>query len=118
MRPSEFMHAEDTDLCWEIARLGKRIVYQPAAVIVHHGAGVSFGEFSRFSCLQMNLALHRLIVSRQGKWGGLAYRALMAFPHRCAWFCSRLPWASPTGTAAPGDPPRSVDGGRLSAGPS
>jgi hypothetical protein len=59
------------------ARLGKRIVYQPTAVIVHHGGGASPGEFSRFSCLEMNLALHQFIAKRQGKWAGLAYRGLI-----------------------------------------
>lgn len=75
--PDYFMYAEDMHLCWDVAKLGKRIVYQPAAVIVHHGGGASSGEFSRFSCLEMNRALHQFIVSRQGKWAGLAYRGLI-----------------------------------------
>ena len=75
--PDYFMYAEDMHLCWDVAKLGKRIVYQPTAVIVHHGGGASSGEFSRFSCLEMNRALHQFIVNRQGKWAGLAYRALI-----------------------------------------
>jgi GT2 family glycosyltransferase len=75
--PDYFMYAEDMHLCWDVAKLGKRIVYQPAAVIVHHGGGASSGEFSRFSCLEMNRALHQFIAKRQGKWAGLAYRGLI-----------------------------------------
>lgn len=75
--PDYFMYAEDMHLCWDVAKLGKRIVYQPAAVIVHHGGGSSVGAFSRFSCIEMNRALHQFIVNRQGKWAGLTYRGLI-----------------------------------------
>ena len=75
--PDYFMYAEDMHLCWDVAKLGKRIVYQPASAIIHHGGGASSGEFSRFSCIEMNRAIHQFIVSRQGKWAGLAYRWLI-----------------------------------------
>ena len=75
--PDYFMYAEDMQLCWELSKLGKRIVYQPAAVITHHGGGASSGGFSRFSCLEMRRAVHRFIIGRQGIGGGLAYRVLV-----------------------------------------
>jgi O-antigen biosynthesis protein len=33
---------EDTDLCFQVRALGKRVIYQPAATIVHH-EGISSG---------------------------------------------------------------------------
>jgi GT2 family glycosyltransferase len=72
-----FMYAEDMHLCWEISKLGKTVVYQPAAEIIHHGGGASAGDFSRFSCLEMRRSLHHFIRCRQGVCAGLAYRALI-----------------------------------------
>lgn len=76
--PDYFMYAEDMHLCWEVSKLGKTVVYQPAAEIVHHGGGASAGDFSRFSCLEMRRALHHFIRCRQGVFAGFAYRALIA----------------------------------------
>jgi len=75
--PDYFMYAEDMHLCWDVAKLGKRVVYQPASTVIHHGGGASTGEFSRFSCLEMCKALHRFIICRQGKLAGLCYRWLI-----------------------------------------
>ena len=33
--PSYFMYMEDVDLCWRLGRAGWRVVYQPAAEVVH-----------------------------------------------------------------------------------
>lgn len=76
--PDYFMYAEDMHLCWEVSKIGKTVVYQPAAGIVHHGGGASAGDFSRFSCLEMRRALHHFIRCRQGVCAGFAYRALIA----------------------------------------
>jgi GT2 family glycosyltransferase len=76
--PDYFMYAEDMHLCWEVSKLGKTIVYQPAAEIVHHGGGASAGDFSRFSCVEMRRALYHFIRCRQGVCAGLVYRALIA----------------------------------------
>jgi N-acetylglucosaminyl-diphospho-decaprenol L-rhamnosyltransferase len=75
--PDYFMYAEDMHLCWEVAKLSKRIVYQPASTIIHHGGGASGGEFSKFSCIEMNRAIHKFIINRQGIRAGLAYRGLI-----------------------------------------
>jgi GT2 family glycosyltransferase len=76
--PDYFMYAEDMHLCWEIYKLGKSVVYHPAAEVMHHGGGASTGDFSCFSCLEMRRALHHFILCRQGTGAGLAYRALIA----------------------------------------
>jgi GT2 family glycosyltransferase len=76
--PDYFMYAEDMHLCWEISRRGKKVVYQPAAEIIHHGGGASGGDFSSFSCLEMRRALHHFIRCRQGICAGFAYRGLIA----------------------------------------
>lgn len=76
--PDYFMYAEDMHLCWELSKLGKSVVYHPAAAIMHHGGGASAGEFSRLSCLEMRRALHHFISCRQGSGAGLTYRALIA----------------------------------------
>jgi GT2 family glycosyltransferase len=76
--PDYFMYAEDMHLCWEVSKLGKTVVYQPAAEIVHHGGGASAGDFSSFSCLEMRSALHHFIRCRQGVCAGFAYRMLIA----------------------------------------
>lgn len=73
--PLYFMYAEDMHLCWDVSKLGKQVVYQPAATIIHHGGGASHGEFSRFSCLEMRRAVHQFITIREGAIGGFAYRA-------------------------------------------
>jgi hypothetical protein len=76
--PDYFMYAEDMHLCWDVSKLGKTVVYQPAAEIMHHGGGASAGDFSRFSCLEMRRALHHFIRCRQGVCAGHAYRLFMA----------------------------------------
>lgn len=75
--PHYFMYAEDMHLCWDVSRLGRRVVYQPVANIIHHGGGASHGTFSRFSCLENRRAVHHFITTRQGPTGGYAYRALV-----------------------------------------
>lgn len=75
--PDYFMYAEDMHLCWEISKLGKQIIYHPAAAIMHHGGGASVGEFSRFSCLEMRRAIHQFIRCSQGEAAALSYRALI-----------------------------------------
>lgn len=75
--PQYFMYAEDMHLCWDVSKSGKRVVYQPAANIIHHGGGSSSGDFSRFSCLEMRRAVHRFIIAREGRVGGFAYRAFV-----------------------------------------
>lgn len=76
--PDYFMYAEDMHLCWDVSKLGKTVVYQPAAEIVHHGGGSSVGDFSKFSCLEMRRAIHHFIRCRQGVCAGHAYRVLIA----------------------------------------
>lgn len=73
--PDYFMYAEDMHLCWQIAQLGKTIVYQGNSVIIHHGGGSSAGDFSKFSCLEMRRAVHHFISCRQGDFAGFLYRS-------------------------------------------
>lgn len=73
-----FMYAEDIQLCWDVSRRGGRIVFQPRAVVTHHGGGASGGEFKAFSTIEMNQSVHQFILHRQGFAAGAIYRALMA----------------------------------------
>ena len=76
--PRYFMYAEDMHLCWDVSKFGKRVVFQPAANIIHHGGGASHGDFSRFSCLENRRAVHHFITAREGCAGGFACRALVS----------------------------------------
>lgn len=100
--PHYFMYAEDMHLCWDVSKLGKRVVYQPAAKIIHHGGGASAGEFSQFSCLEMRRAVHRFITLREGPAGGFAYRVFVgaSAAGRLALLGSAFALATPTRRAA------------------
>lgn len=100
--PHYFMYAEDMHMSWDVSKLGKRVVYQPNADIIHHGGGASTGEFSRFSCLEMRRAVHRFITTRQGLTRGIAYRAFVgtSAAGRLALLGTAFAIASPTRRAA------------------
>ena len=36
-----FMYGEETDLCWRIKQMGKRVMFYPHATVVHHHSGSS-----------------------------------------------------------------------------
>lgn len=50
-----FMYVEDVELCLQLHKLGKQIIYLPNAVLTHHGGGSSQGDRSRLNkILQYN----------------------------------------------------------------
>jgi N-acetylglucosaminyl-diphospho-decaprenol L-rhamnosyltransferase len=102
--PHYFMYAEDMHLCWDVSKFGKRVVYQPAANIIHHGGGASAGDFSQFSCLEMRRAVHRFITAREGPVGGFAYRVSVGASAvgRLALLATVFALAAPTRRAASG----------------
>lgn len=75
--PRFFLYYEDVDLSWRLRLAGYRIVYAPAAVVVHeHSASV--GEFSMLHTYQTER--NRLATLVTCATPGLAVRMLLRFP--------------------------------------
>jgi GT2 family glycosyltransferase len=78
--PSDyFMYGEDIHLCWILGKEGKKIVFDPNALVTHHGGGASGGDFGARSALEMRRSVYRFIRHRQGGGAGILYRVLMGF---------------------------------------
>ncbi len=69
--PGYFMYMEDVDLCWRAGRQGWRVVYQPAARVVHE-QGISADTRP----YRMILAHHRSMLRFAWQTGGTGDRAL------------------------------------------
>lgn len=75
--PRFFLYYEDVDLSWRLHLAGWRVVYTPAAVVVHqHSASV--GEFSLLHTYQTER--NRLATLITCASAGLAWRCLLRFP--------------------------------------
>lgn len=72
-----FMYGEDIDLCQRVRQKGLRVLYQPQAIIVHHGGGSSTGEFSKFSTVFMRQSIYSFISEHQGTIYALLFRVFM-----------------------------------------
>lgn len=75
--PGYFMYGEDMDLCMRIHKMGRKILYVPTAVVVHHGGGSSRNHFSKFSAVHMRVAVVHYLRSHYGALSALWYRLLM-----------------------------------------
>jgi N-acetylglucosaminyl-diphospho-decaprenol L-rhamnosyltransferase len=80
--PRYFMYMEDVDLCWRAARQGWRVVYQPAAQVVH-AQGIS----ADLRPYRMIMAHHWSMLRFAWKTGGNGDRAL--FPLVAAGVAAR-----------------------------
>ena len=70
--PQFFMYSEETDLCRRIKRAGWRVVYDPAAIVIH-AEGRSSGQVSA----QRHILFNRSKVRYARKWHGPLWAALL-----------------------------------------
>ena len=70
--PQFFMYSEETDLCRRIKRAGWRVVYDPAAIVIH-AEGRSSGQVSA----QRHILFNRSKVRYARKWHGPVWAALL-----------------------------------------
>ena len=70
--PQFFMYSEETDLCRRIKRAGWRVVYHPAAVVIH-AEGRSSGQISA----QRHILFNRSKVRYARKWHGPVWAELL-----------------------------------------
>jgi GT2 family glycosyltransferase len=75
---SFFMYGEDLDLCHKLRAEGWRNYHVPAARIIHFGGGSSSRAPSRFSTVQMRVAVHHFFRLRHGPAAAFADRATTA----------------------------------------
>lgn len=64
------MYGEDNELCWRIARAGWRLIFEPAAVVVHHGGVSATKRWSPMEQLRVKLEagfrFEQLALTRRG----------------------------------------------------
>ncbi len=70
--PQFFMYSEETDLCRRIKHAGWRVVYDPAAIVIH-AEGRSSGQISA----QRHILFNRSKVRYARKWHGTLWAELM-----------------------------------------
>ena len=70
--PQFFMYSEETDLCRRIRRAGWRVVYDPAAIVIH-AEGRSSGQVSA----RRHILFNRSKVRYACKWHGPLWAALL-----------------------------------------
>ncbi len=70
--PQFFMYSEETDLCRRIKRAGWRVVYDPAAIVIH-AEGSSSGQVSA----RRHILFNRSKVRYARKWHGPVWAALL-----------------------------------------
>ncbi len=88
---SYFMYAEDVDLCWRAWKDGWRVVYEPAAVVVHR-QGVSTDQVPYRMIAAHHRSLFKFAAKRAERpadrallpliGAGLAVRTVLAWAHR------------------------------------
>jgi N-acetylglucosaminyl-diphospho-decaprenol L-rhamnosyltransferase len=69
-----FMYTEDVDLCWRLAALGWRTVYEPTASVIHHIGGSSEGK-----ALHMIVEHHRSLFRFERRTAKGSRRLLLPF---------------------------------------
>ena len=70
--PQFFMYSEETDLCRRIKRAGRRVVYDPGAIVIH-AEGRSSGQVSA----QRHILFNRSKVRYVRKWQGPMWAELL-----------------------------------------
>ena len=70
--PQFFMYSEETDLCQRIRRAGWRVVYEPAAIIIH-----AEGRSSDQVSARRHILFNRSKVRYARKWHGPVWAALL-----------------------------------------
>jgi N-acetylglucosaminyl-diphospho-decaprenol L-rhamnosyltransferase len=73
-----FMYAEDTDLCYKVAREGWQCYYCGGAMVIHHGGGSSSLQRGSWSDVAQCTAKHQFLRKTRGAAYGRLYRFAMA----------------------------------------
>ncbi|MEI6193272.1 MAG: glycosyltransferase family 2 protein [Verrucomicrobiota bacterium] len=69
-----FMYSEDLDLCYRVKQAGFDRLYDPAALITHHGGGSSNSARSMFSVVMTRESVRRFFSLNRGPLAALGYR--------------------------------------------
>lgn len=70
-----FMYSEDLDLCYRVKQAGLDRLYDPGAVITHHGSGSSNSARSLFSVVMTRESVGRFFRLNHGAAAAFGYRA-------------------------------------------
>jgi N-acetylglucosaminyl-diphospho-decaprenol L-rhamnosyltransferase len=74
-----FMYAEDVDLCYQLRKLGRRVVYTGNAQVIHHGGGASQWQKGRaWVAVMQRQAILSFCRHTRGWLYAAAYRCAMA----------------------------------------
>lgn len=74
-----FMYAEDVDLCYQLKRLGHRVLYTGSAQVIHHGGGSSqWRKGKAWVAVMQRRAILTFCRHTRGRWYAFCYRAAMA----------------------------------------
>lgn len=84
-----FMYFEDTDLCERIRRAGYRIVYLPAATIVHLG-GQSTVKQQEWSRIQYERSRKRYFAKNRSRWAYYGIVSTLALDSGVRWLFGTL----------------------------
>jgi N-acetylglucosaminyl-diphospho-decaprenol L-rhamnosyltransferase len=75
--PRYFMFCEDMELCFNIRKLGLKILYVPLAVVFHHGGTSTQRQVSKFSVVMMKEALMAYLLKHGGIMSAYLYRFIL-----------------------------------------
>jgi len=74
-----FMYAEDVDLCYQLKKLGHRVLYTGRAQVIHHGGGSSqWRKGKAWVAVMQRRAILTFCRHTRGNWYAFGYRAAMA----------------------------------------
>jgi GT2 family glycosyltransferase len=73
--PDYFMYAEDLDLCLKVKQAGRKVLYVPDAVVVHHG-GQSSGSRpeSNYAAIMIRESMAQFMKRHNGRWYAAMFR--------------------------------------------
>jgi GT2 family glycosyltransferase len=82
------MYGEDSEWCLRMTRAGWRLLFEPAAVIMHHGAASSLKRWDSLEKLRVQseafLNFQRICLSRRRRITNLAARCMMLSMQKAA----------------------------------
>jgi GT2 family glycosyltransferase len=75
--PRYFMYSEDVDLCYEVRRLGRKILFAGKVTVIHHGGrSSSESEESHFASVMAKESIYRFFLDKRGRLYGALFRAV------------------------------------------
>jgi len=73
-----FMYAEDLDLCYKMARLGRQVCFVSDATVIHYGGQSSKKKDNGFGDVLTRQAVYQFLAKTRGTAYAMTYRVAMS----------------------------------------